>query len=83
MTTVELAPRTTGAPLVGERVRKHRGDRFLKGKACYLDDVAVPGALFMAVVRSTMPHARIRAVQLAAALADSPLPSGDRRPARS
>lgn len=55
---------------MGERRRKHRGDRFLTGRGCYIDDVDLPGAVFMAVVRSEYPHARIRGVDLSRVRAD-------------
>ena len=38
------------------------------GTACYGADVHVPGALHAAIVRSPLPHARIRAIETTAAL---------------
>src|SRR5438067_1601562 len=43
--------------------------RLLTGQGRYVDDVALPGTLEMAVVRSPHPHARIVAVDAAAARA--------------
>ena len=54
--------------LIGERVAKKDGDRFLTGRETYSDDVVVPGMCHAAVVRSTSPHARIRGIDTSAAL---------------
>ena len=52
---------------VGEvRLRKEDA-RLVTGRASWTDNIAVPGALHMTVVRSPMAHARITGVDLAAA----------------
>ncbi|MTD54674.1 xanthine dehydrogenase family protein molybdopterin-binding subunit [Amycolatopsis pithecellobii] len=44
------------------------GDVIVSGHAVYLDDVALPGMLHAAILRSPHPHARIRSVDTSAAL---------------
>ncbi|WP_299954253.1 xanthine dehydrogenase family protein molybdopterin-binding subunit [uncultured Modestobacter sp.] len=60
-----LAPgRLTGTP-----VRRHDGDTFVTGRAGYTADVPRPGAAHAALVRSPHAHARIGAIDTAAARA--------------
>lgn len=49
---------------VGTSARKQHGDRFLRGRTTYVGDIAPPGTVFAAVVRSPHAHARIAAVDL-------------------
>jgi aerobic carbon-monoxide dehydrogenase large subunit len=42
--------------------------RLLTGHGCYIDDIAVPGALHACFVRSPHAHARIRSIDTSAAL---------------
>lgn len=55
---------------VGSRQRKKHGDRFLLGRANYLDDRRVPGALDLSIVRSPHARARIRRIDLTRVRAD-------------
>ena len=64
MQAAELTPH-----LVGARVRRVEDPRFLTGQARYTDDLAPPGLLHVAFVRSPHAHARIRGVDLRPALA--------------
>ena len=41
--------------------------RFVRGKGTFVDDVALPGMLYGAILRSPLAHARIRSVDTAAA----------------
>src|SRR5688500_6842969 len=52
--------------LFGEPVRRVEDPAILRGEAAFLDDVEVPGRepLHVAVVRSTVAHARVLAVDL-------------------
>lgn len=61
---VELRPR-----LVGQRVRRTEDPRLLAGAGRYVDDLAPPGTLHVAIRRSDQPHARIRGIAAAEALA--------------
>ena len=50
--------------------RKRKEDpRFIQGKGNYVDDIKLPGTLFMDVVRSPYAHARIKSINKEAALA--------------
>ena len=64
MTTVE-AP-STG--VIGTRMLRKEDPALLTGEAKYTDDLAIPGALSMAVVRSPYAHARITRVDGSGAL---------------
>jgi len=55
---VETAP--TG--VIGDRIRRKEDERFLRGRGNYVDDVALPGMLHMAILRSPHAHARIRSI---------------------
>ncbi|HEX3178293.1 MAG TPA: xanthine dehydrogenase family protein molybdopterin-binding subunit [Methylomirabilota bacterium] len=55
--------------LVGTSVKRREDGRLVAGRARYLDDIAVPGMLHLAVVRSPHAHARVRGVARDAALA--------------
>jgi carbon-monoxide dehydrogenase large subunit len=52
---------------VGQAVTRREDDRLLSGRAQFVDDVEFAGALHMVLVRSPYPHARIVAVDVAAA----------------
>ena len=61
----------TTEKLVGQSVLRKEDPELLTGRARYADDFAVPGMLWMSVVRSPFAHARINAVDLSGAL-DTP-----------
>ncbi len=48
---------------IGRPLRRREDFRFLRGQARYLDDLALPNMLHLVVVRSTHPHAILRAVR--------------------
>ena len=54
--------RATGRP-----TRRVEDPRFLRGQGRYVEDVAPPGLLFLALVRSPYPAARIVSVDTAQA----------------
>ncbi|HEX8802830.1 MAG TPA: molybdopterin cofactor-binding domain-containing protein [Acidimicrobiales bacterium] len=56
----------TGA--IGTRLLRKEDARLLTGEARYVDDLQIPGALWLGMVRSPFAHARIGAVDAAAAL---------------
>jgi carbon-monoxide dehydrogenase large subunit len=62
ITEVEVG-RVVGAP-----VKRKEDPKLLTGRARYIDDISVPGMVWMAVVRSPYAHARINGVDLSAAL---------------
>jgi carbon-monoxide dehydrogenase large subunit len=53
---------------VGEPVRRKEDPELVTGQARYTDDLTVPGTVWMTVVRSPYAHARIKGVDLSAAL---------------
>jgi len=56
------------APLLGRSLNRLEDERFLRGRGRYVADLASPGALHGAVVRSAHAHARIAAVDVDKAL---------------
>jgi len=58
----------TPAPWIGRAVRRREDPRLLRGEGRYLADLALPGMLHLAFVRSPHAHARVRAVDPAPAL---------------
>lgn len=61
--------RPSRTPLVGAPVKRKEDPDILLGRARYTLDVERPGMLHAAIYRSPAPHARIRRVDLARALA--------------
>ena len=57
------------ATYLGKRVRRNEDARLLTGRAVFVDDVALPGMLHAAFLRSDMAHARIRSIDVSAARA--------------
>lgn len=53
--------------IFGSGIRRREDPRLITGKALYTDDVALPGMLHMAIVRSPHAHARIVAIDTEAA----------------
>ena len=53
-----------GISPVGANVRRLEDQRLLTGRACFIDDIAPPGALRGVVVRSPHAHAAIEAINL-------------------
>jgi len=54
---------------IGQAIPRKEDPKLLTGQARYVDDLAVPGMAWMAVVRSPYAHARIKSVDLAQARA--------------
>src|SRR5215475_10084780 len=53
---------------VGVAMKRKEDPRFLQGKGHYVDDLAFPGMLYMALVRSTYPHAEIKSIDISDAM---------------
>jgi carbon-monoxide dehydrogenase large subunit len=51
------------------RLNRKEDERFIRGQGRYLDDVAVPGMLHGAMLRSPMAHAQVLSIDVSAALA--------------
>src|ERR1700752_173869 len=54
---------------VGKRVKRTEDPRLIRGLAHYVDDIALPGTLHVAFVRSIYAHAKISSIDTSAALA--------------
>lgn len=55
-------------PYIGARIKRIEDPKFITGSARYVDDISVPGTLHMAILRSTVPHARLLRVDYEDAL---------------
>ena len=67
MTTTEAAPAAT--TVIGQRLLRKEDPALLTGEAKFTNDLNVPGALHLALVRSPYAHARITSIDTAAAAA--------------
>jgi carbon-monoxide dehydrogenase large subunit len=54
---------------VGQPVDRIEDQRFLRGRGQYVGDLPCEGALFAVVLRSSVPHGRIRSIDVSGALA--------------
>jgi carbon-monoxide dehydrogenase large subunit len=57
----------TAEPYVGRAMRRKEDPRMITGRGRYIDDIAVPGMLYAAIVRSPEAHARISSIDTSAA----------------
>src|SRR5438093_6673859 len=56
-----------GTTVPGPRLLRREDAEILTGEAKYVDDLAIPGALWLALVRSPVARARIRSIDTSAA----------------
>ena len=56
------------AKLIGKRITRNEDPRLLTGQALFVDDVELPGMLHAAFLRSEYAHARLKGVDVSAAL---------------
>ncbi len=54
---------------IGVAMKRKEDPRFIRGRGRYLDDIKLPGMLYMALVHSPYPHARIKSIDKSQALA--------------
>ncbi|MEE9278063.1 MAG: aerobic carbon-monoxide dehydrogenase large subunit [Dehalococcoidia bacterium] len=66
MTTLRTSPEIGG---MGHSVKRKEDPRFLRGQGNYIDDINLPGMLFLDIVRSPLAHARITNINSEKALA--------------
>ena len=66
MTVTETAQ---GNRVLGQRLLRKEDPALLTGEAVYTNDMKVPGALWLAVLRSPFAHARITSIDVSGALA--------------
>jgi carbon-monoxide dehydrogenase large subunit len=65
----DTEPTTTSESVIGTRMRRKEDPKLLTGEGRYVDDIHVPGELWLGMVRSTMAHATITGVDTSAAAA--------------
>jgi len=67
--TTEAEPRTSAAiGGMGHSVKRKEDPRFIRGQGEYIDDVNLPGQLWLDIVRSPYAHARIKGIDATEAL---------------
>jgi xanthine dehydrogenase molybdopterin-binding subunit B len=49
----------TATGLIGASIRRVEDPVLVAGKGCYVDDIQLPGMLYLAFLRTTYPHAKI------------------------
>src|ERR1700687_6231141 len=54
---------------MGHSVKRKEDPRFIQGKGTYIDDVVLPGMLYLDIVRSPYAHATIKGIDASEALA--------------
>ncbi|MDH5399968.1 MAG: hypothetical protein OEX02_17595, partial [Cyclobacteriaceae bacterium] len=54
---------------MGHSLKRKEDNRFLQGKGNYVDDVQLPGMLYMDIVRSPYAYAKIKSINTEKALA--------------
>ncbi|HEU4798689.1 MAG TPA: hypothetical protein VFT63_07155, partial [bacterium] len=54
---------------MGHSVKRKEDARFIRGKGNYIDDLKLPGMLYLDIVRSPYAHAKITAIRAEKALA--------------
>ena len=54
---------------LGSSRKRVEDDRFIRGKGNYTDDIVLPGMLHMEILRSPLPHARIKSIDASRAWA--------------
>ena len=57
----------TKAKWVGQRMKRKEDPRLIQGLAHYVDDLALPGQLYAAFLRSPYAHARLQRIDRSAA----------------
>ena len=54
---------------MGHSIKRKEDPRFIRGKGSYVDDVVLPGMLYLDIVRSPYAHATIKKIDSTRALA--------------
>ena len=66
MTTLRTTAEVSG---MGHSMKRKEDPRFIQGKGNYIDDIEVPGMVYMAIVRSPFAHAKIKSINTEKAMA--------------
>ena len=53
---------------MGHSIKRKEDPRFIRGKGNYVDDIELPGMLYMDIVRSPYAHAKIKKIDTSKAL---------------
>jgi carbon-monoxide dehydrogenase large subunit len=53
---------------MGAAMKRKEDPRFIQGKGRYVDDMSLPGMLYLALMRSPYPHAEIKAIDISEAM---------------
>ncbi len=64
--TLRTSPEVGG---MGHSVKRKEDPRFIRGKGTYVDDIELPGMLYLDIVRSPYAHATIKNIDASKALA--------------
>ncbi|MCZ6754171.1 MAG: aerobic carbon-monoxide dehydrogenase large subunit [Gemmatimonadetes bacterium] len=65
-----MAPKTSAEICgMGHSMKRKEDPRFIRGQGKYIDDMQLPGMLYMDIVRSPYAHAKIKSINTEAALA--------------
>ena len=65
-----MAPRTSAEiGGMGHSIKRKEDPRFIRGRGTYVDDVVLPGMLYLDIVRSPFAHAKITKIDTSKALA--------------
>src|SRR5262249_7785215 len=66
MMALKTSPEVGG---MGHSIKRKEDPRFIRGKGTYVDDIQLPGMLYLDIVRSPYAHAKIQKIDTAKALA--------------
>jgi len=66
MSAVADATATSGGP-IGRRMKRKEDPRLITGRGNYVDDMSLPGMLYMALVRSPIAHGKITSIDTSGA----------------
>ena len=64
---------------LGSSRKRVEDNRFIRGRGNYVDDVVLPGMLYMEILRSPLAHAKIKSIDTSAAYAIPGVRMDDRR----
>ena len=64
-----MAPRTPAEISgMGHSMKRKEDPRFIRGQGRYVDDIQLPGMVYMDIVRSPFAHAKLKSIDASRAL---------------
>ncbi|HVI95653.1 MAG TPA: hypothetical protein VM753_16690, partial [Anaeromyxobacter sp.] len=64
-----MAPRTSADVCgMGHAMKRKEDPRFIRGQGRYVDDIQLPGMVYMDIVRSPFAHAKLKSIDSSRAL---------------